>query len=474
MLQQEVQYEEIPESYGAALRKYKHQAAETSVKGNGTAHIKIYSERNSFANFADSYLSFTVQSEITGKKLPLVPDPADYATSSANDAHLRLTPIGAAQYIQQITILNNNRTVEEITDYSKIAALLMYADASVNSLNQMSVTGGSTFVNEKEWQVTGRKVTDFGPVTNPSAAAAGTGITTPLMTFCIPLNCSGLLSSKSPFPLGELSGHIELRIQFVGNNEPDQCYYTSVAEGDGAAEVSIGSMKNTFTNVSYNTTVYELEDAAAAEVARDNDFKSMPIKYSVESYRPSRIQFSKGNLNEAGRYSRLIPEQRYVSLRYLLCGGFYSNGASAYGTNGNQPINPWDTVCFRIGGVQHPNDPYDSAASCAVGALSIFSNISPSIPTSLLRGSFTETNQRVAAAGFAANDNQRAVVGLSLQSMPNAEAINGLDTRDIDISLLATTKVVTTQATRALQWITVGCFDAVVVISTDGVLSMSY
>ena len=469
MLQQEVQYEEIPESYGAALRKYKHQAAETSLKGNGTAHIKIYSERNSFANFADSYLSFTVQSTVTGTNLPLVPA-AEYTVSRANDKHLRLTPLGAAQFIQQITILNNNRTVEEITDYSKIAALLMYADASVNSLNQMSVTGGSTFVNEKEWQVTGRKVTDFGPVTDTAGATAGTSIITPLMTFCIPLNCSGLLSSKSPFPLGELSGHIELRIQFVTDNEPDQCYYTSVA----SAAASITGIKNTFTNISYNTTVYELEDAAAAEVARDNDFKSSPIKYSVEAYRPSRIQFSALNLNESGRYSRLIPEQRYVSLRYLLCGGFYSNGSAAYGTNGNQPINPWDTVAFRIGGVQHPNDPYDSAASCAVGTLSIFSNISPSIPTSLLRGSFTETNQRVAAFATAANDNQRSVVGLSLQSMPNAEAINGLDTRDIDISLLATTKSGLTAATRSLQWITVGCYDAVAVISTDGVLSMSY
>ena len=74
MLQEEVQYEELQESYGASLRRYKHQASETSVKGNGTAHIKIYSERNSFANFADSYLTFTVQSVLTGKKLPLVFD----------------------------------------------------------------------------------------------------------------------------------------------------------------------------------------------------------------------------------------------------------------------------------------------------------------------------------------------------------------------------------------------------------------
>tara|TARA_R110000851_G_scaffold59355_1_gene137462 strand:- start:814 stop:2238 length:1425 start_codon:yes stop_codon:yes gene_type:complete len=474
MLQPEVQYEEIPESYGAALRKYKHQASETSLKANSTAHIKIYSERNSFANFADSYLTFSVQSVLTGAKLPLIYDNADYATSTANDGHLRLTPIGAAQFIQQLTILNNNRVVEEITDYSKIVALLMYADSSVNSLNQMSVTSGSTYVNEQEWKVTGRKVTDYGGVTNPSSLAAGTGITTPIMTFSIPLSASALLSSKNPFPLGELSGHIELRVQFVTDNEVDQCYYTNV----DSASVNIATMKNQYSNVSYNTTVYELEDAAAMEVARDNDFKKLPIKYSVEAYRPSRVQFTVAEMNATARYTRLIPEQRYVSLRYLLCGGFYSNGASAYGTNANQPINPWDTVAFRIGGVQYPNDPYDSAAACAVGALSIYSNISPSIPTSLLRGSYSGTNQRVAAASAAANENQRSVVGLSLQSMPNAEAINGLDTRDVDISLLVSNLakggLTDVTATRALKWLTVGCYDAIVVISTDGVLSMSY
>ena len=471
MLQEEVQYEELQESYGASLRRYKHQASETSVKGNGTAHIKIYSERNSFANFADSYLTFTVQSVLTGKKLPLVFDGGAYAASTANDTNLRLTPLGAAQFIQQITILNNNRTVEEITDYSKIAALLMFADSSVNSQNQMSVTGGSSFVNEKEWQVKGRRVVDYGPITNPSAASAGEGITTPLMTFSIPLNCSGLLASKSPFPLGELSGHIELRIQFVTDNIVDQCYYTH-EKGDGTIQVS--SMKNTYTNISYNTTVYELEDAAAAEVSRDNGFKQTPIKYSVEAYRPSRVDFSAADLNTSGRYSRLIPEQRYVSLRYLLCGGFVTNGATGAGTNFNQPINPFDSIAWRIGGVQHPNDPFDSAAACAVGTLSIYSNISPSIPTSLLRGGFTDTNQRYAAIADSEKDYNRSVVGLSLQSMPNAEAINGLDTRDIDINLLATTVVQDIVATRPLAWVTVGCYDAVAVISTDGVLSMSY
>ena len=165
----ELRYEELPEAYGAALHKRLCTATESSLKGGGVAHIKVFPERNGYLIPADSTLNFTIQCSLTGKSLPLSalpnPNPGGVTDVAQNDDNLLLNPVGLGQCIRSIEVLNNGSTVEIINDYDKLNSMLFYADTDQSALNSLSMTQRSTYDETRGIKLHGTRVVDFGPTT---------------------------------------------------------------------------------------------------------------------------------------------------------------------------------------------------------------------------------------------------------------------------------------------------------------------
>lgn len=477
----ELRYEPLPEAYGAALHKRRCTATESSLKGGGVAHIKVYPERNGYLIPADSTLNFTIQCSLTGKSLPLSalpnPNPGGVTDVAQNDDNLLLNPVGLGQCIRSIEVLNNGSTVEIINDYDKLNSMLFYADTDVSSLNSLSMTQRSTYDETRGVKLHGTRVVDYGPTTGQLSSNDGSQCTTPLITCSLPIH--GMLSSKAPLPLGQLKHHLEIRITFV-DTQPgliDNILYTGKASGGATAStatIGISTCAMEVTNIYYSATIYRLEDSAEKEVADLNNYKNEKIKWSVESYRLAPLNYTAASFNSSTSFVNQLPAFRFNSLKWVLGAGFINNTFGA-GHSGSSPIQPFDSVQWRLGGVNVPSAPLQSAPEMVVSTTSIFSDLSSSVPSTLFREQNSTINQRYNPVTTGSDTNSlRMVTGYTWEAFPNVEAISGINSTGMNCEFLATTANQVIQATRLLRYYHASSFDAVCVISTDGILSMAY
>lgn len=485
-LVEETRYLPEPEAYGAALEKRQHTAIESSSKGGSVSHIRINPERNGYLVPGDSHLSFTVQATLTGKGLPLNAAPAAGGQpQNKNDPFLRLSPVGAASFIQTIEVLNNGSTVSIIDNYQRLAALIMVSDTDVSALNSKHLTERSAYTNARGDLLVGARVVDFGPCTGQDNTAEGTKCTTPLITFTLPL--LGLLSSMSPLPLGQLQHALELRITWASTPSGliDTMFYTAGPVGAAGSETNqISTCALTFTNVYYESTIYRVEDSAEKEIAMLNNYGSEPVKWSVEDYRLAPINYEKEYFNSDSSSIVQVPAMRFNSLKNILLGGFQSNPSFAGGTSGLLPFIPFDTVALRLGGIRYPNDELKTLAEVAVSTAAIYSNISSSVPSVLFRQGFSNMNERIGPMattppGTTDADlitiSKRLTCGISFEPFPSVEAVNGINSEGMNLELLTSTvnQGAAKAANERCRVFVSGCYDAVCVID-QGVLSMSY
>ena len=464
-LPHQVVYEEQPESYEADVHQQRINAVESIVENGGQCHINIPAMQNGYWIPARSYLLFSVTAKLAGVGFPEVTDSPFGLKSKA----FRLSSLGAAAFVRRVEVLNGSgQTISVIQDHNRLAALLRIADTNPSSSNSSRLTQGTSYPDDTDQaDFKGTSLNEYGPYTGFSATA-GQGVTSPKMAFC--LNLHGFLASEMPVPLSRLRDPLQIRLTFIGNDQPDLCVYTAVVP----ATAEITSMSLTISDISYRTCIYRLSDAAEAEVREANGGGRM-LKWSGVDYRTTPIKYTAAQLNSTASINTQVPGFRMRSLRYLLSGGFQTEGSKAAGIDGARPHLYFDSFRYEIGGQSYPSRDVSSLADLVNNTVACFGSAASSVPTTLMRQSFTVKNYRNAAAAAVTDGaSDRGAFGYSFQSFPEAESVSGLMTVSANCNLVVNTVAQTVTATRSVLQYVVGAYDTICVISEDGIMSQTY
>ena len=449
-----------------------------STEGVSTeiSNINIPPLRNSYLNCRDSFLTFSVEAEMTGKLLP-------YMTTATppvltNGENILLDPCGACCFIRSITILQGqSTTIQHLDNYAKIHSMLQVAEASVDSAGIRGILSGCANYTSSDGsagtnvQGTRGGVTLIGTPTtiwgNPKTGSTATDTKMAQMSFALPI--AGLLSTAN-IPLSMLKEGLTIRVQWA-NNVRD-CFYTKHATTTAAlASIDdIGAM--TFKNVSYDAGVATLTDASQLAVESENKFKSEPIQWSGTDYYAGIRNTSSDELTTAQTATHILGGFTFTSTKSILC-GTYCKPAGLFNAP-NVPHIVHDKIRYRVNGIERPRNVIDTLAKMVQHTAVTTGSNSQAVSTGLMSRDFTSANFRP-VTGLAdentANFTDRGVSGVSLNSFPAMGAISGIDTRGGDIQAELETTSVTTLLDMSTYF--VGVFDVIYMLE-DGVLKLSF
>ena len=447
-----------------------------STEGVSTeiSNINIPPLRNSYLNCRDSFLTFSVEAELTGTLLP-------YMTTATppvltNGENLLLDPCGACCFIRSITILQGqSTTIQHLDNYAKIHSMLQVAEASVDSAGIRGILSGcANYTSSDGASVQGTRggVTLIGTPTtvwgNPKTGSTATDTKIAQMSFALPI--AGLLSTAN-IPLSMLKEGLTIRVQWA-NNVRD-CFYTKHAITDAANQATIddiGAM--TFKNVSYDAGISTLSDAAQLSVESENKFKSEPIQWSGTDYYAGIRNTSFGELSTAQTATHILGGFTFTSTKSILCGTYCkpTGGINAP----NVPHIVFDKIRYRVNGIERPRNVIDTLAKMVQHTAVTTGSNSQAVSTGLMSRDFTSSNFRPLtglADATIADYTDRGVSGVSLNSFPSMQAISGVDTRGGDIQAELETASVSTDLDMSTYF--VGVFDVIYMLE-DGVLKLSF
>ena len=194
--------------------------ANEAVQAEGQSHrIRIPHNRLTYIDTTQSWLTFEATTTFKG---------ADLRTCD-----IRMTPLGAESFIQNIRVFVNNRLINEFNDYSKICAMLQASNVGVGNNFGNSLTAGSG--QDPSFENRGQKLDP-----QPPAASTSYPIT---RQYSFPL--IGLMGCGNPkmLPVGELTSDIE--IQITWGNSWDVFYQDS----EPSATKHLDSMTTAFSKV---------------------------------------------------------------------------------------------------------------------------------------------------------------------------------------------------------------------------------
>ena len=446
-----------------------------STEGTSTeiSNINIPPLRNSYLNCRDSFLTFSVEAELTGKVLPYMTDATPPVLTNGNN--LLLDPCGACCFIRAITILQGqSTTIQHLDNYAKIHSMLQVAEASADSSGIRGILSGcANYTSNDGTTVQGTRggVTLLGtPVTvwgNPKSGSTATDTKPAQMTFALPI--AGLLSTAN-IPLSMLKEGLTIRIQWA-NNVRD-CFYNKhqVVLANQSSIDDIGVM--TFKNVSYDAGVATLTDASQLAVENENRYKSEPIQWSGTDYYAGIRNTSSGELTTAQSATHILGGFTFTSTKSILC-GTYVKPLGLFNAP-NVPHIVFDKIRYRVNGIERPRNVIDTLAKMVQHTAITTGSNSQAVSTGLMSRDFTSANFRPITGLADANAEDftdRGVSGVSLNSFPSMGAISGIDTRGGDIQAeLETTSVATTVD---MSTYFVASFDVIYMLE-DGVLKLSF
>jgi hypothetical protein len=445
-----------------------------STEGVSTeiSNINIPPLRNSYLNCRDSFLTFSVEAEMTGKLLPWMGADEETLTNAGN---ILLDPCGACCFIRSITILQGqSTTIQHLDNYAKIHSMLQVAEASVDSAgirgilsgcaNYTSSTGAAVQGTRGGVTLIGTPTTHWG---NPKTGSTAIATKTAQMTFALPI--AGLLSTAN-IPLSMLKEGLTIRVQWA-NNVRD-CFYTKHA---GSTETlagidDIGAM--TFKNVCYDAGVATLTDASQLAVEKENRYKSEPIQWSGTDYYCGIRNTSSDELKTAQTVTHILGGFTFTSTKSILC-GTYCKPVGLYNPP-NVPHIVHDKIRYRVNGIERPRNVIDTLAKMVQHTAVTTGSNSQAVSTGLMSRDFTSANFRP-LTGFSDTNTEeftdRGVSGVSLNSFPAMGAISGIDTRGGDIQAELETTSVTTLLDMSTYF--VGVYDVIFMIE-DGVIKLSF
>lgn len=449
---------EMMDPLGSQVQRIKFESSE----GESTTSAKIFipNTRNAYMRCKNSWLTFTVEADISGTNLPL----------PTEDKNLYLDPCGACAFIQKITLLQDDFPIASLDNFQKIYAILQVAQANANTSGLRASTIGSSGNSDDQWnRMQGNRVPQVYGATQTGSVA--TKVTTPKMTFSLPL--IGILGDAN-IPLTFLRSGLEIRITWVDSVQ--KVFYTR-PYGTGTSVATItdrGAMR--FTNVVWDAEITTLDDASQLEVERENGYskksKDKIIEWSDTLYYALTNDVDPTNLAVPTNSTEIVAGFRYKSLRSIHFANF-----AVTNSNGLHPFNlphfcP-DSIQYRINGVEHPKQPVTTLSDIVQHTNCVNANISQSVVSGLMGKNLSKKNWRPLEAipAQAIQNPDRCVFGLELQSFPDVGNISGLDTTDGDVECSIKYNVTGTHTQKVNQtW--VATFDCIYSIR-DGVLRRS-
>jgi hypothetical protein len=407
-----------------------------------------------------------VTATIEGTNLP---------TATTLSQNLKLDPSGACSFIRSVTILQNNSTIQHIDNYSKVHSMVQVTEASLDSAGVRSLLSGTAQYTNSTGVGTvnaprGGLTLDGLPLSRFGAAVGtdGTELTTPQMTFCLPI--IGLLSSAN-IPLCMLKEGLTIRI----NWSPDvrnsfYCLHTATS----ALQPSItGVGSQTFENVSYDSGVATLDDASQLAVESENNYRTEPIQWTGNDYYAGIRNTTFGELTTATTAEHILGGFTFTSTKSILYGTFCKPAGDMNAPNIPHIVH--DKIRYRANGVERPRNKIDTLAKMVQHTAVTTGGNSQSVATGLMTRQFTDINFRpiTGPRGVATEPvhTDRGVCGVNFSSFPAQDAISGVDTRGGDISVQLETSSVATLAN--MDTFFVGIFDVIYMLE-DGVLKLSF
>lgn len=277
------------------------------------------------------------------------------------------------------------------------------------------------------------------------------------------------------------SGNGELKDgneQDFENSPPDDVIDAASAELDAIRTATItdkGSM--VFSNVHWNAEMTVMDDSSQLEIQKENNMKP-PIDSTKDN---TTIEWSdvfyygiKNTIAAEDLMSTTADKQRntivagfnYKSLRSIYHAGFTKFDASANLNPPNVPHIYFNTIQYRIAGVQHPKQKIDTLSQMVQCNVAAHSNVSQSAVTGLMCKNYTNLSYRpttaIPAAKVEATD--RGLVTVDLQSFPAHDNISGVDSSSADVECLIETGISTFDGSKTMESFWVACFDCIYTI----------
>jgi len=441
------------------------------------SNIHIPALRNAYLNCKDSFLTFSVVAKVNGLELPstyasTATPPVPTADETLRDGNLLLDPSGACSFIQSITVLQNNVQIQHLENYSKIHSMYSVAGAGLDSGGIRALLSGSAYYTgdllceNGTLSQSGTPVTHFGLVASGSSKSS---TTTPMMTFAIPL--MGLMSTCN-LPLSMLSSGVTLRINW--SNDVKNSFYCQQKLTTSTTQATITTGEMTFTNVTFDAAVSVLDDASQLAVERENNYKTQPVSWTGDSYYAAIRDTTTTELGTATTANQILGGVTYTSTKSILYGSFCKPTESSNLEPSNLPHIAHDSLRYRVNGVEYPRQAIDTLDKMVAQTGVVTGSTSQSTSTGLMTRDFTTSNFRPKTGSAAATDirnNDRGVVGLSLNNWPAMGATSGIDTRGGDCSVELTTTGVASTADLTSYF--VACFDVQYILE-DGVLKQAF
>ena len=452
------QVHEQMDPLGSQVQRIKFESSEG--ESSTSAKIFIPNTRNAYMRCKNSWLQFSVEADITGTNLP----------TPTQDTNLFLDPLGACAFIQKITLLQDDFPIATIDNFQKIYSILQVAQANANTAGLRSAVMGSSGNSDSQWnRLQGNRVVSvYGPTQTGSVA---TKITTPKMSFCLPL--IGILGDAN-IPLTFLRSGLEIRITWTDSVQ--KVFYTR-PYGSGATIGTItdrGAMR--FSNVLWNAEITTLDDASQLEVERENGYskksKDRVIEWSDTLYYALTNDVDPTTLAVPTLSTEIVAGFRYKSLRSIHYANFAVTEAMSVEPVNLPHFSP-DSIQYRINGVEHPKQKVETLSDIVQHTNCVNANISQSVVAGLMGKGLSSKNWRPleAVPTQAVYKPDRCVFGFDLQSFPDIGNISGLDTTDGDVECTLEYNVTGTHTKKVTQcW--VATFDCIYSIR-DGTLRRS-
>jgi hypothetical protein len=443
---------------GSQCQRIKYESKAGTAKAAGISTIHVPSSRNAYMKCRNSWLNFSVKCNVNGTLLP---------TATTNSGNLELDPMGAAVFIQKITVLQNDLPVAVLDNYSQIHSILQVSQATAASAGVRSAIDGSSWgMNGVRNTLKGNRIRDWaGPF---PAVSTSTACVTPLMSFSLPI--VGLLSSAN-LPMCLLKGGIEIRINW--RDDVRKIFTTNAKTSTETVSITDkGSME--FSNITWDAEITTMDDSSQLEVAKENKFESGTVEWSDVFYYAFTNQVPVAQLSTATIVNTIVAGFRYKSLRTIYHAGFALPTSKQFDSV-NVPHIFWNDIQYRVAGVEHPKQKIDTLAEVVQQNVASQSNVSQSCVTGLMAHGFTSLNWRPTESvpTVQTRFTDRGVSAVNLESFPDIHNISGVDTTGADVECTFNTigdGLTTSTLNISQAW--VAAFDCIYTIR-DGVLRRS-
>ena len=448
--------------------------ANEAVQSEGQSHrIRIPHNRLTYIDTTQSWLTFEATTTFKGAGL-LACD-------------LRMTPLGAESFIQNVRVFVNNRLINEFNDYSKICAMLQASNVGVGNNFGNSLTAGSG--QDPSFENRGQKLDPL-----PPAAATSYPIT---RQYSFPL--IGLMGCGNPkmIPVGELTSDIE--IQITWGNSWDVFYQDSTP----SSAKHLDSISTAFSKVAYSAHVITVAESVNTEIQKRSRDEDGIMSWSGQLWSlDARNILTIKQMQSGTSVNNILSGFRYKSLKNISVSGFNSNNtnpawveAAADDTRASAPTNQYgfwgarDQVRYNIAGRHYPQTYLSADSELAGKTNETFGNHFNGNTNNTFCSKGFHFNQRIIGipldvSATNVNVNMTAPQSLCIVPLEDSEIVGnaGIDTTAVQVvaqhTVDATGDGVSTEypydSLKDLLMCYCANYDVLYSINKDGIMSVSY